>query len=116
MHLFDKDRPEASPGVKALLGDGSAVPNPTIVLNDDGSCDIVVNLRNYEYRSNRSYSQFRLTIKLGDIEPILECYLYDPEDILLRCFGWKPQAISKSTTSIVRTQTNTESMSLRDLL
>ena len=27
MHLFSPLRPEASPGVKALLGDGSAVPN-----------------------------------------------------------------------------------------
>ena len=105
MHLFSPLRPEASPGVKALLGDGSAVPNPTIVLNDDGSCDIVINLRNYEDHSNRSYGQFRLTINLCDIEPILESYLDDPEDTLLRCFGWKPQTITKSTTTYIQTST-----------
>ena len=102
MKLFAPERPEASPGTKALLLDGSAVPWPIIVLNADGSCDIVVNLRNYN-ANGRSYSQFRHKTDPDSIESFIKNYLADPEDTLEHYFDWSPQATEQMRPAPQRT-------------
>lgn len=93
MHLFSPDRPEVSPNQKALLIDGSAIPHFIVRHLSTGQVLVSVMLNNYDLHGGYSY---RTTIfDPWDLSEFLVAFLDDPEEMLLRYFGWKPQVRSK---------------------
>ena len=91
MQLFSPDRPEASPGTKALLLDGSAVPSITLAPEGDDTFGVIVNLRNYA-ASGRSYSQRSITLSGSVLLTFLKDFVNDPEATLEQYYDWMPQA------------------------
>ena len=102
MQLFDPRRPEASPGRKALLIDGSAVPLisvfPVDNTNNSGPITVELSVMVREYDSGELYSYTRKShfIAIQHVATILLWYYDNPEAVLDNCFGWKPQVPSEN--------------------
>ena len=99
MHLFAPERPEASPGRKALLIDGSAVPQVMVFPAEEPEypnyafVNLAVMLRNYHDGGGFSYSWREKVIRPVELGPFFILYENDPEKTLELYFGWKPQAV-----------------------
>jgi len=111
MKLFDAARPEASPGTKALLLEGSAVPHISVLPREDGTYDLSVHLRNYD-ANERSYSFHTTWIK--DPTYFFDLYRNDPEAALLLVFGWtaKQPPTVRARAAVARPPLNNPMMDL----
>jgi hypothetical protein len=97
MHLFASERPEASPGRKALLLDGSAVPQVMVFPSEKAdTITLTIFLRSYNESSGFSYSQFTVDITTNGLLKFMCSYRDDPESTLEGYFGWKPQVVVQS--------------------
>ena len=90
MHLFDPERPEVSPGQKAILTDGSAVPHIMVMPLEDSTVKLSVMLRHYDVHGGYSWHSTELSTRYLSIW--FEAYMSNPEDVLERSFGWTPQS------------------------
>ena len=92
MHLFAKERPEISPGQKALLLDGSAIPHITVTPLESGLFQLSTHLRNYSV-NERSYSYYTIEIDAIELGSFFGEYCRDPETTLWAYFNWRAQTI-----------------------
>ena len=91
MHLYATERPEASPGRKALLIDGSAVPQIMAMPLENGHVQLTVMLREHLSGELYSYAQHHVELTTNSLEIFFENYLEDPELTLAHWFNWAPQ-------------------------
>lgn len=96
MNFFAPERPESSPGIKALLVDGSALPVVTVRVMDPERVQLLVMLRNYAAGSSFTYSYHYIDLKPTETSSFFASYIDDPEGTLERYCGWKPQAVNRS--------------------
>lgn len=101
MHLFSAERPEASPGRKALLIDGSAIPALTIMPTIGNKVEISAHLRNYDSGESYAYSYHSIEVEMIELEGLFNWYYTDPEATLEHYFNWKPQAMTKKKAAVV---------------
>ena len=92
MHMFASERPEASPGLKALLIEGSAIPHVIVRPISANTVAISVMLRNYADADNRSYSYREAKVETLALGRFFNHYTEDPEAALESMFGWKADA------------------------
>lgn len=98
MHLFSPERPEASPGQKALLTDGSAIPNFIITVLPNDKLRLQVMLRHYDQYGGYSYKSVETGVyESGDI---FSEFLDDPEHTLKKYFNWEPQTKIATITKV----------------
>ena len=91
MHLFDPERPEVSPGQKAILTDGSAIPHIMVIPLPEGVIiRLQVMLKNYDKHGGYSWHHIDTPISL--LTSFFIDYAHDPEETLKRVFGWEPQS------------------------
>lgn len=92
MNLFAPERPEASPGRKALLRDGSAVPQLSVFPGDVADTVVVsVMVRDYISGELYSYTQKQISFGTNFLPSFVREYAYDPEMALEAYFGWRAQ-------------------------
>jgi hypothetical protein len=94
MHLFDPQRPDASPGTKALLIDNSAVPHFVVRAQPDGNVNVSIMLRNYDTYGGYSYRQ--TVMPASDLGLLLLAYVNDPEATLAAHFDWRAESAPKA--------------------
>jgi hypothetical protein len=106
MPLYDPERPQVAPhhGIPAILVDGSAVPQISVMPQEDGKMLLSCMLWNYDYNTRESYNYSYHTVEVTpDMLPgFFNAYGDNPEQTLLDYFGWKPQGHKP-----MRTQRNT---------
>ena len=90
MHLFDPERPEVSPGQKAILTDGSAIPHVLVLPLENGFVHLQVMLKNYD--AHGGYSWREHTVHPFGLMTFIRAYAEDPEAALEKYFGWTPQS------------------------
>lgn len=102
MHLYDPERPQVAPhhGIPAILVDGSAVPQISVMPQEDGKMLLSCMLRNYDYNTRESYNYSYHTVEVTpDMLPgFFNAYGDNPEQTLLEYFGWRPQGIKPMRT------------------
>jgi hypothetical protein len=91
MHLYSPERPEASPSNPALLVDGSAVPQITVMPQADGKMLLSCMLRNYNTNESFNYSYHVVELEPAWLPTFFMDYASDPEATIKRHFGWEPQ-------------------------
>lgn len=117
MHLYSTDRPEASPGRKALLLDGSAVPQVMIYpLDDHNRVMLSIMLREYEQGSGYSYKYYFLDMAGDDLEAFFLEYKADPEHTLELYFSWIPRVIIKPKLEEISSEALNAQRYVNDLL
>jgi hypothetical protein len=89
MHLFAPERPNASPGHKALLRDGSAVPIVAAEVLPDNRVRLSLMLRNHDDTHSFSFSWRACTLLVQDLPEFFERFAEDPELTLLSYLGWQ---------------------------
>lgn len=87
LHLHSASRPQIA-GRPALLGIQAVVPRLTLDPRLDGTLLVEVLVM---VESN-SASWHSLLLVPGELEPLLQAWLADPEGILRERFGWTPPA------------------------
>jgi hypothetical protein len=88
MNLFAPDRPEASPGHKAILRDGSAIPHFVLRLEESGLVQLSAMLRNYD---DNSYSYRYAELPQDVLPEFLALFRANPEQALEDYFNWHAQ-------------------------
>jgi hypothetical protein len=98
MHLFAPERPNASPGHKALLRDGSAVPIVAAEVLPDNRVRLSLMLRNHDDTHSFSFSWRACTLLVQDLPEFFERFAEDPELTLLSYLGWQvaPRPVRKT--------------------
>src|SRR5580700_10479942 len=89
MNLFAAERPEASPGHKAILRDGSAIPHFVLRLEETGLVQLSAMLRNYD---DNSYSYRNLFLPPDVLPEFLALFRANPEQALEDYFNWHAQS------------------------
>ena len=96
MHFFAPERPEASPGHKAILLDGSALPIVTVRVTEPEKVQLLLMLRNYAAGSNFTYSYHYIDLRPTEMSAFFTSYIEDPEGTIERHTGWKPQKATRA--------------------
>lgn len=101
MNIFAPERPEASPGRKALLLDGSAVPQLSVFPGDVADTVVVsVMVRDYTSGELYSYTQKQIAFAIDFLPRFVRTYAYDPETTLETYFGWRAQTPAAAKTRV----------------
>lgn len=89
MHMFAPERPNASPGQKALLIDGSAIPRILVTPQPNGYMCVAAMLNNYD--AHGGYSWREREMHPFGLMTFFRAYAEDPEFALHHYFDWTPQ-------------------------
>lgn len=124
MNFFSPERAETSPGNKAILLDGSALPIATVYPISEANIRLSMMLRNYKGGGTFTYSQHSINLLPTELSAFFTHYIEDPEDTLLKYFGWKPQRATKlwspndfkKPSAAVKPEPSAEDKALLDLL
>jgi len=87
MKMFDPQRPSVSSEQKALLLEGSAIPQISLSFLGE-TVKLSVMVRDFSDTKNRTYVYRHYFCPLTTVELVLRHYLEDPELALATYFNW----------------------------
>lgn len=116
MHLFSPQRPEASPGRKALLLDGSAIPTFTAAVTETGAVELSVLLREHTSGALFSYSHHNALLEPSELSSFFRFFYEDPEGALSTYFDWTALRASAKAKAKAETTLPTTLHDTSDLL
>lgn len=99
MHIYAPERPEISPGIKALLTDGSAIPHMVCTVKPNGSVRLACLLRNYDSADAYNYSYHAKDFWPDALPEFWQGFMSDPERALYLHFKWVPRTPGRRTSN-----------------
>lgn len=100
MHLYAPERPYTggNAGFPALLIDGSAVPQITVMPQPDGKMLLSCMLHNYSTGEGYNYTYHYVEVDAHALPEFFTNYALDPELTIKTVFDWTPQSVKPMRT------------------